>query len=204
MGLRTITAGFLSALTAKVVRPCYAVDMAFDSGTTRVNQSPSTITIEGNPYLGVGKLGRIGMIQENTDSQASRLALQLSGIRPEDIEIALNEPYQGRKCRVWYCLLDEGHQVIPNPKEVFRGRIDTMDILLGETAEITVSVESRWVDWETAGIMRYTMEDQKKRSPDDRGLEFIPLMPDMQIVWGSQHQQANPVSAGGGGGGGKK
>lgn len=181
---RSISAGMIAASEAPVVRPVIATELDFQSGFVRVNSSPSSIVIEGNEYLGVGSLGKISAVQEGSDQQAYGITLTLSGIPSELISIALGEHYQGRSCRVLLALLDENHQVIASPTILWSGRMDTMDIELGESATISVTAESRLVDWERARIRRYTSEDQRAEHPDDKGFEFVPRMQEKELIWG--------------------
>ncbi|MGE0270293.1 MAG: hypothetical protein AB7M05_08895 [Alphaproteobacteria bacterium] len=181
---RDISSQMIAASQAQVARPVIAAELDFSSGFVRVNSSPYTITIDGQVYLGVGALGKISAVQEGSDQQAYGMTLSLSGIPPELVSIALGEYYQGRSCRVLMALLDEGHTVVSSPIVLWSGRMDTMDIELGETATITLSAESRLVDWERPRIRRYTSEDQRADYPNDKGFEFVPQMVEKELIWG--------------------
>lgn len=181
---RDISPQMITASEGEVVRPVTAAELSFASGFVRLNTSPYAITIEGNQYLGVGSFGNASAIQEGSDQQAYGITLTLSGIPPELVSIALGEHYQGRSCRVFLVLLNSAHAVVSTPIVLWAGRMDTMDIELGETATITVSAESRLVDWERPRIRRYTSEDQRADYPDDKGFEFVPQMQEKELVWG--------------------
>ncbi len=181
---RDITAPMVTASEAAVARPVLAAELDFASGFVRANSSPYTIVIDGNTYLGVGTLGKISAVQEGSELQAYGITLTLSGIPGELVSIALNEYYQGRSCRVLLALLDDNHQVIASPTVLWSGRMDTMDIELGDTATISVTAESRLVDWERPRIRRYTSEDQRAAYPGDKGFEFVPQMQEKELVWG--------------------
>ena len=59
-----------------------------------------------------------------------------------------------------------------------------MNIEAGETATISISVESRLVDWERPRVHRYTNADQQIAYPGDKGLEFVAQMVEKELVWG--------------------
>ena len=63
--------------------------------------------------------------------------------------------------------------------------MDTMGIEdTGDTANISLTAESRLIDLERSRERRYTSEDQKIDYPNDKGLEFIADLQDKEIVWG--------------------
>jgi len=68
---------------------------------------------------------------------------------------------------------------------MFSGRMDTMSIKdSGDTANISLTAESRLIDLERSRERRYTSEDQKIDYPNDKGLEFIADLQNQEIVWG--------------------
>ena len=100
------------------------------------------------------------------------------------VQVALTDPAQGRDARLWLILLDDAHQPVGSAVLLFRGRIDTMDVELGQTATITLSVQSRLADWDRPRVRRYTHEDQKAEWPQDRGFELVAQMAEKTIYWG--------------------
>ncbi len=181
---RTLTAAAKAASQDEVVRPVSLVELDFSSGFVRANSAPIDIVAFSNTFLGVGNLGAITSSGEGADLQARGISLQLSGIPTALVSIALGEHYQGRSCKVWMGLLDSSHVLIADPVLMFDGRMDTMDINMGETAVINVTAESRLSDWERPRIRRYTNEDQQNQYPNDKGFEFVPQMADKQLIWG--------------------
>jgi len=180
---RDITTLNKDASKADVVTPILFVFMDFDS-PLYVNTSPYPFSFGGNEYLGVGTLGKIEAIEEGTNIQARNIRLQLSGIPPELITIALDEHYQGKSCIVYLGFLDSDHALIDDPFIVFSGLMDVMDINIGKTAEIMVTAENKLADWARPRISRYTNVDQQEKYPNDKGLEFVAEMADIEIVWG--------------------
>lgn len=54
----------------------------------------------------------------------------------------------------------------------------------GETARITISVESKLIDLERSRERRYEDADQRIDWPSDRFFKFVPSIQDAEIVWG--------------------
>ena len=181
---RTMTPAAEAALSAGHVPAILLVEMDFPSQFLRVNNSAVSFAWNGYDWLGVGRLGSIDAINEGADLQARGLAFRISGIDPAAISLALGTQYQGRGCKVWLAPLTAAHAIIADPVLIFWGRLDTMDIALGETATITVSAESRLADWDRPRVRRYNHEDQQIDYPGDMGFEFVPQMVEKQITWG--------------------
>lgn len=181
---RTLTTAVANALAADNVPALLLVDLDFSSGHVRVNNSAVTCSWDGETWLGLANLGSVEAIAEHAGLEMSGVRLTLTGIPSEMISIALGEHYQGRDCLIYLAPLSEDHVVLANPVLVFSGRIDTMEIALGDTAAITLTAESRLTDWERPRVRRYTHEDQIAEYPGDLGLEFVPQMAEKVLVWG--------------------
>lgn len=181
---RDISQATIDASKEDVVIPVVMAYLDFSSSPVYVNSSPYSLMHDGNEYLGVGVFGGVSAVKEGTKTQAYGIDLTLSGIPSEFVSISMNEHYQGRDVKVFLGLLDHEHQLINSPVNIFSGRMDVMNLEMGETATITVTAESRLADWERVRARRYTHEDQVFRFPDDKGLEFIAVNSDKEIIWG--------------------
>lgn len=184
MTSRSISAGVDAALASENVALLLFVEMDFPTGFLRVNNSGVTIPWSGADWVGLGHFGSIGTVEEGATLEATGLRLTLSGVPSQHIATALGQVYQGRSCKVWVAPLDSNHQVIADPVMIFHGRMDTMDIDLGETSTITVSAESRLADWDRPRVRRYNHEDQQIDYPGDLGFEFVPQMVEKELRWG--------------------
>jgi hypothetical protein len=202
---RALSDAVRALIADDVVRPVMCVALILDSGAVYANTSPIDIQIAGATYLGVGLLGKISAVEESTETQAHNLALEMSGIPRELISLALQEKYQGRACRVFVAYLDRDWRMPEGAyKDLFAGRINTMSIELAATATIKITAEGRLADFDRLRGGRYTDEEQQKRFPGDRGLEFVPRMVEAELPWGAGvNSTAAPVVVQGGGGGKK-
>ncbi|MFQ5783615.1 MAG: hypothetical protein ACE5H8_02175 [Alphaproteobacteria bacterium] len=196
---RDLTAAVKTESQSDIVRPVVIVKLELASGNLLVWSGRGALSWNGETYQGVGDLGRIGAIEEGVEQRAFGVSLELSGIPAATLSIALGEDVQGRPAQVWVGFLDVNHGLIADPVLVFRGRIDTMDVTLGETATVTLTAESRLVDWERARVRRYTDADQQERFPGDLGFAFVNETVEKEIVWGGAvagGKRGGPVAAG--------
>ena len=181
---RSVSGAMATALAAANLRPALFVELQFGSGTIYATNLPATITWNGHDWLGLGNLGSISMVEEGESIQAYGLALTLSGVQPAYVSIALGEQYQGRTAKVYLGLFNDSYALIADPVQVFRGRMDNMELAQGETFTIKVNCEGRLADFERARVRRYNHEDQIAIYPDDRGFEFVPQMVEKALNWG--------------------
>jgi len=181
---RTVTPAVAAALAGEVVPALLLIDLDFSSGHVRVNNSAVNFNWDGHDWLGLATLGSVDAVAEHSGLEMSGVSMVLTGIPSAMISVALGEHYQGRDCLIYLAPLNDSHVVLADPVLVFSGRIDTMEIALGDTAGITLTAESRLTDWERPRVRRYTHEDQIVEYPGDLGLEFVPQMVEKTLVWG--------------------
>lgn len=81
-------------------------------------------------------------------------------------------------------LVRNPYAVLADPKLLFLGRMDNMDIVVGPTATITLKAESRLADLERPRVLRFNDATQQALFPGDRGLEFVEAMIEKAIKWG--------------------
>lgn len=178
---RDITATVLNALDDSVIEPFFAVDLDFDSGPLYVWSGYGNLVISGKTYLGAGQLLNISSIAETTEMEAKGATISMSGIPSSFLSLALQEPYQGRECRIYFGVTSDPSDYV----EVFSGELDQMNIEeQAETANISVTAENVLVKLERPVVRRFTNEDQKSRFSGDRGLEYVAALQDKEIFWG--------------------
>jgi hypothetical protein len=182
--MRDLTVSIVNALAGGNLPLLALVQLDFVSGTVRLCNAGYDFDWDGETWTGLGSLGKIGAIQESQELQMYGVTLELSGLPPEIVALAMGEEYQGRSAIIWLAPLDEGLQIIANPVIVFQGRMDTMQISMGQSSVIRLAVESRLVDWERPRIRRFNHEDQAAVYPDDKGFEYTAQMVEKELVWG--------------------
>ena len=182
---RTLTGAVQTeSLKTQGAKPVVLVELQFDSGISRLWSGVGNLVWNGDTFLGAGGLGSIDLAQETVEQKALGIRLTLSGIPPSEISLALGEDVIGRIATVWLAFFDASDLLIADPIVVFAGRMDTMDVALADTATVTVTAESRLIDWDRPRERRYTDADQQEKFPGDQGLAFVSQSVEKEIVWG--------------------
>lgn len=187
MSDRALTPAMVAALSARRVRWVWLADVVVAEGHVRVWTGHGTITFNGDDYTGIGSFGGVSQVEETSDLKATGITLQLSGVPPELLQVALAQIRYNRSATVWLGLLDlDTGALIDDPIILFEGRTDNASITeSGETASIQLAVENRLITLDRPRERRYTSEDQQTYYPDDLGFDFVPALQTKKIVWGS-------------------
>lgn len=195
--VRTIHSSAKTIVQSDQVSAVMMAHLDFGSdGNVYVNSSGQNITFSGNSYLGVGGMGGISGVQESTELASYAVNLQLSGIASTNLSLALNSNYQNKLAIIYMAIVNDDDAIVGSPIIMFQGRMDAMNIEMGETATISVRVVSRLSDWERNRGGRYTNEDQQEKHPEvvdgsgsvttnvDKGLEMVAQATEKVIYWG--------------------
>jgi len=189
---RTIATANKNETTGEVFRPVLFLYLDLDGGDVIVNSSDQDIAWDydgdssDETFTGVGQFGSVSVINESADLKASGIQCMLSGIPTTHISNALSESYSGRTAKLYIGFLNSSRVLVADPMVIFAGRIDAMDIQIGKTASVSVSIESKLVDWERSRIRRYTNEDQRNLYSTDEFCEFVVQTVEKELVWGQK------------------
>lgn len=181
---RELTAAVTAAVTSDLVRLCRLFYADFESGPIYLHDGVGTITWDGNDYGGVGTYGGISGTEEDSEQSASQVTFTLSGIDPSMISIALGEHYQGRDIISYLGYMNADGQLILDPIIEFKGKMDNMNITIGNTATIELRAVDERADWDRPRVGRWNNADQQARYPGDKGLEFAEETNNKEIRWG--------------------
>lgn len=197
---RGLDAQIVTALNGNTVRQIAMVELDLSPTPLYLHTGAGNIDFGGNTYLGVGSVGSISAIKEDGQISPKGVKMVLSGIDTAFVADVLGQHYKGRACNIYAALKNDDGDVIDAPFLIFPGRIDTMNLQVGEQASVQVSAESRLEDWNKSAVSRYTNEDQQALFAGDKGLEFVPQMVEKEFNWGVPHNGGSSISGGGGGG----
>jgi hypothetical protein len=199
---RGLTAGIIAQLTQGRVYPIILAQITFKDGIQYAWTGIGNLVWSGNTYTGIGTLGKIGPITEDTQVQAQGLQLELTGVPQSELNEALGQCQQGNTVNVYFGFLDSSGAIIADPYLAFSGRMDVPTIDEGaETATITLTAENRLVDLQRPRQRNFTHQDQITEFPSDTGFTFVPLLQQLNLVWGKGNNIPSRTSAGGGFGG---
>jgi len=183
--VRNLTAEFITQVDSSQLSPALLVKFEFASGDVRFWTGYGSKTYNSEEYTGIGDVMGVSTIEEVQDIRATSVTFTLSGLNSNVISAALQSQYQGRPVTMWFAVLDSSGNLIPNPYELFSGRMDVISFSDdGNAADFAIKCESNAIDIRKARERRYTPEDQKIDYPNDKGLEFVPKIQDIDIVWG--------------------
>lgn len=163
-----------AASRAAVKTIAVLMEADFDSAPLRYFSGTGTLTVDGADYVGSGKILQVDPAMETSAIQATNATIRLSGVQEADIAISLQEPYQGRACRLKLAFLDDSMALIGQPVQVFGGRMDVMTFDDDPANPmITMTAESDLIRMSIARNRTRTHEDQQIDFPGDKGLEFV-------------------------------
>lgn len=184
---RSVSAAIKAALAQPEVEPYFAVEFLFDSGALRLWSGHGPRVIDGDTYTGGGHLLGISGLDEVRDLEAKSAAVSLSGLASEIVALALSEQAQGRPARILF-----GVEGAPGDAVVaFSGIMDTMPIEDdGDTATVTVNLESKLATLERPRVRRYTHESHQSLHPGDTFFSFVSDLQDKEVVWGRTSNNA--------------
>lgn len=182
---RTLPAALATEFGATELKPFYAVELAFDSGTLRFWTGYGQITANNVVWDGAANVLNFNEITEATDLSARGINLTFSGLTTDIIAVLLGENYRGRSGKVYIGALDALNQPVSDMYQVFAGRMDVMSINeTGDTATIQINLENVLIDLERPRTRKLTNEEQLERFPGDTSLEGVAALQDRQISWG--------------------
>jgi len=165
--------------------PIFMVEGFFDGGTLRFWSGTGNLVWDSETFVGSGTLLSVSEVSETQNTEAQGVQFTLTGIPSSILAIALLEPYQGREIKLYIGALDDDFALVGEPYELFSGFMDVMEFQEnGDSATITLSAEHHLIELKKVKVSRYTPEDQKRKYPGDKGLDFVPSLQDKEIIWG--------------------
>lgn len=182
---RALDPTLAASLSHGVIGPCILVMLTFKSQTTYAWTGTGTLTWNGNSYLGVGSLGKVGTISEGSDVKADGTTLELSGIDKTLLSECLTDIKIGAPAKVWFGNMLNGI-LIGQPYLVFSGCMDKVTFTIAvDTVNIKLALETRLIDFGRATQSKYTSADQRIKYPDDTGFAHVEQLSDQALRWGS-------------------
>lgn len=183
---KTLTTTNANVLDDSVIVPVHFIKIEYLSGTLFLNTSDRDIVFDGETYVGGSGIANISSIEESQELQATGIRLTVSGVSVSNVSIALTENFKNVDATLYLGFLNSTNYTLhDDPFVIFKGKVDTQDLQVDEeTATIVIEIENRLIDWERPRIKRYTNNDQQKKYPGDRGLEFIQELVEKELFWG--------------------
>ncbi len=160
----------------------------FSSGIQRYHSGINSVYYdEGSgpeEYLGVGTLGAVDPIEESMENQAHGINVTLSGVDTTQLNLVVEEDYQGRPVDLFVAHYDIETATIVDAQNIFTGGIDTIAISKGTKGSMTMQVEHESAQYDTPNTFRATDEDHQKAHPGDLFFDQIHNVVNNELVWG--------------------
>lgn len=182
--MRDIPQAVIDALESKNFKPIFFVEVMFET-PIRFTSFYASKTVDGVEYFGLGNLGSVSGVSENTDLDPQQLSISIAGVSQTSLAGALTEPYINRDAKVMVGMLDDNDELLSDPFNYFIGKVDELKVEYGKTGRIEIIVRDRLADWGRSRIERYTNAAQQAKYPGDKGLEFVSQVAEKEIIWPS-------------------
>lgn len=181
-----ISAALSTAFSAGAVSLIALVRMEFDSGTLRLWTGPGTLDWNSESWSGAGgHIAAIDLPIETAEVKASGGSITFAGLDPAILALSDTEPYHGRPVQVYFGAKASDGTIVVDPDLAYEGTMDTMaESDDGETATITLAIESRSAAAERPANRRLTPEDQARDYAGDLGFDFVAALQDRELIWG--------------------
>ena len=203
---RTMTTAVATALCAPVVRMALLASLQFSTETVYIWTGLYPLTWGGMTFTGVGDMGDVAGISEDSTVEAKGVTVSLSGIpsaRISDVLFATRVLYDAN---IWVAVFDESGAIIPDPIFTYKGKMDapaTQDN--ANTCTCTISLENILVDLNRACYRRYTDQDQQMdlaatltllglpSATVDTGFSHVAGLQEQITFWGRSPSSVNNV-----------
>jgi hypothetical protein len=201
---RLLTTAMQTALCQPVLRCALLASLQFADNTIYVWSGLGPITWNGNTYIGVGSLGSISTISEDSTVEAKGVSFTLSGIPPALVAEVLWETRLLYTAQAYLALFDASGNLIATPVLSYQGKMDQPEITDdGTSCTITIACENVLVDLNRSCYRRYTNDDQQidlaatltrlglPSNTVDTGFRWVPGLQEQIIFWGRMPSSIN-------------
>lgn len=196
----------VSALSAPVVRLALFVQLTFGDNVYYLWNGLGNIAWNSMTFTGVGSLGEISEISEDSNVEAKNVVISLSGIPSSLVmEVAYEVRVLGT-CNIWLACYNADGSMISTPVLSYQGKMDEPSMTDdGQTCTCSISLENVLVDLNRPVYRRYTADDQKmdlaatltrlglSSTTVDTGFSHVAGLQEQTTFWGRMPSSVNNV-----------
>ena len=196
--MRKLTAKMARALLDPVNAPVYLYVLEHPSGIVRLWSGIGTAIWNGDEFTGAGKLLSVSPIEDRSEVAISRVVFRLAGVQLDQaaLDLITTQAYRVPLTLYW-ALVDDRLQIIPDPLKRFRGFADPASITEDEEGGrvIELPVEGALFNLLKPTATELSHEEQQRRFPGDTGLERMSKAPGADRRWipGSYNNFSPPL-----------
>lgn len=181
---RDASSPMLAALTGSQISIGFLLDIVFTTGQQFVWSGAGNLVYNGNTYLGVGAMGKVGPFSEGSGVSADGTTVSLSGIDPALLSACLEDIRLGAPSTVYFALFDQNLNILGTPYPIFVGTVDQPVLQIGPDAlTIQLKLENRLTNLQRANMRRYTSADQNLYYPGDSAFNWVEILNDQALLW---------------------
>ncbi len=201
---RVMTPAMVTALTAPVVRLALLASLQFGDNLVNVWSGLGPVTWGGLTFQGVGSLGAVEGMSEDSTVEAKGVTISLSGIPASMVNEVLEEVRVLGTCNIWLALYDSTLTLIPTPILSYQGKMDAPEMEDdAKTCTCSINLENVLVDLNRACYRRYTNDDQQldlaatltrlsmPSDTVDTGLRWVAGLQEQITFWGTMPSSVN-------------
>lgn len=199
--MKELSTANLAQITSDYYELVLLAKFEFSDGTYCLHSSYGEIDFDGNTYLGVGDLGQVTAIREQSELGPSSLEFVLSGINPALVSVALDTSEYKAPITIYEGYRQDDGTLVDDPWIRWSGwwEHSTVNIGAENIARATAQHDIAILDERDGG--RYSDEDQTVRYSSDRIFQYTPYMADLVLSWAGGMVGSVTGTPGGGGGG---
>ncbi len=182
-----ITAALLAELESTRARLFWMADIAFSGGVHYYHTDVGDLDYGGNTYTGVGHLGAVGEISEDSEVSAKTISLVLDGLDATIGTEVRNNNLYGREVAVRLAARNMvTGDLITDPTDPFYAYIDQAIVTSGDgVATVELRCETEMARFRRAPVRYLTDSDLQADYPGDLFFEYLPALQDFNVPWGS-------------------
>lgn len=194
----TVTVSQQTELERPSIRVAYFVELDFSSAPVRLCSAGQDLIFNNQTWMGVGNLGEISDISEESGSASSGMQLVLNVVVTSFLALSIGNVYEyrGRTAKIYFCPLDENYRLVGEPVICWRGTMDVATVSMsgsgGEAAgSVTINCETSAYGLKKGSSLRINHAQQSQKYPTDKGLEYLTDLisnPDSSIWLSSKFQ----------------
>jgi len=195
-----------AAFCGPVLRVAILASLQFGDSTVYVWSGIGPTTWNGMTFKGVGTLGSVSTISEDSTVEAKQVVFELSGIPLDLVAEVLYETRILLTAQAWLALFDASGTLIASPVLSYKGKMDEPTLSDdGQTCSIQISCEGALADLNRPCYRRYTNDDQQidlaatltrlglPSTTIDTGFQYVPGIQERITFWGRLPSSTNNV-----------
>lgn len=138
----------------------------------------------GNSWTGAGKLGAITAVQQSSNIAIQEINFTLSGV-DSDVLAQLSDDVRNLSGRAWLSCLDDKGNVVADPYQFVDSELDYQNLNVANdgTASVTITARMGFYTLDRGLDEAWTSQNQKLTYPNDTGLDMIPSLQNLSILW---------------------